>query len=622
MQKAINFFKYPIMYHLILLFGCTFKVSVNYRMKLILYILLFAGIGISCSNINELQTYDFPGGLEYVSPDYSVTIEQGKKSYNSFVYFNYALDEYMKYYSWDRQIYDRQVKPAENRSMTQHSSSIFSFSGEVTIRVTVNENAKHITLPLTSARVLPSSYNIPCWIENGNTIVFKLNRPEKVAVIANYEEAWNVFEKRSEGHVPIRNYSEGHERGNVGSDFKGDNMLNYLSEGYKNPIFIFALPPEESIPDKNAAQTLVVKPGDSLSQELIDQYKTIWFTPGFHDLSKMGSHPYYQTMIRGGQTFYLEGGSYLAARIKKDKNNENESVSIRGRGTISGIKHEWFVGYLEDGSIEPTPEAMEKSIFTSYHDGSQLIDIDTISGITVTELAFFGITGGHFIEDVSLTGTWHGNNDGVDYTDDCLIENCFFVAHDDNLKLNSNTHARHVVLWQMENAHPIMLKEVRNNVVYSNTIIEDIDIITYGVPKRWGSRWSAVTHSAIGMTTAGDITVNNFTFRDIRIESPYLFRVFSIYNMDSGLPYAPIWFQEPTSDSVHTRINEITFENISVNSPVILHRSLIGSAYDNSLSDIRFINLNINGTVVNEENKDEFVEIEYEKVKGLSFIEK
>jgi hypothetical protein len=528
----------------------------------------------------------------------------------------------MKYYSWDRKIFQHQVKSDENRSMAQHSTSIFSFSGEVTVRVTVNENAKHISLPLKSAKVLPSSYNIPCWIENGNTIVFKLNRPEKVAVIANYNEAWKVFEERAEGHVPIRNFEEGHDRRKVGSDFKGDNLMNSLSEGYKNPIFIFALPQEDNLPDKNAAQTLVVQPGDSLTQELIDQYKTIWFEPGFHDLSKMGTHPYHQTMIRGGQTFYLEGGSYLAARIKKDTKTESQPVTIKGRGVISGILHEWFVGYLEDGSVEQTPAAMEKFIYTSYHDGGQLIDIDTISGITVTDLAFFGITGGRLIKDVSLVGTWHGNNDGVDYTDNCRIENCFLVAHDDNLKLNSDTHAKHVVLWQLENAHPIMIKEVRDGVTYSNTIIEDIDIVTYFVPKKWNNPWSSVTHSAIGFTTAGDITVNNFTFRDIRIESPYLYRVFSIYNMDSSLPYSPIWFQVPTSDSVHTRISGLTFENITVNSPLILHRSLIGAAYDNSLTDIRFINLKINGTVVNEENRDEFVEIEYDKVNGLSFIEK
>jgi hypothetical protein len=56
------------------------------------------------------------------------------------------------------------------------------------------------------------------------------------------------------------------------------------------------------------------------------------------------------------------------------------------------------VGYLEDGSIEQTPAAMEKFIYTSYHDGGQLIDIDTITGITVTDIACFGITGGRLIK--------------------------------------------------------------------------------------------------------------------------------------------------------------------------------------------------------------------------------
>jgi hypothetical protein len=591
----------------------------NIKNFFILFLIIVSLAG--CKNTEELITYDFPGGAEFASPDYTVSVEQNNRSYNSFVYYSQAREEYMKYYSWDRKIFEIEKKRIERRSMAQHSTSIFSFNGEVTVRVTVNESAKHITLPLTSAKVLPSSYNIPCWIENGNTIVFKLNRPEKVAVIANYDEVIKAFEEKAEGHVPIRNYSEGHERSRLSPDFKGYELIESLSEGYKNPIFIFALPMEENIPDKDAAQTLVVRPGDSLSQEQIDQYRTIWFTPGFHDLSKMGTHPYQQTMIRGGQTFYLEGGAYVAARIKKDAKTESQGVSIKGRGIISGIRHEWFVGYLEDGSVEQSPAEMEKSIFTSYHDGGQLIDIDTITGITLTDITYFSITGCRLVRDVSITGTWHGNNDGIDFTDDCLIENCFLIAHDDNLRLNDNTHARHVVIWQLENGHPIMPKEVRNNVVFSNTIVEDIDIIFYAVTKRWGNRWSAVTHSAIGMTTAGDITFNNFTFRDIRIESPFLFRVFSVYNMDSNLPYAPIWFQIPTSDSIHTRINGLTFENVEVNSPLILHRSLIGAAYDNTLSDIRFNNLKINGTLVNEENKDEYIEIEYERINGLSFEE-
>jgi hypothetical protein len=99
--------------------------------------------------------------------------------------------------------------------------------------------------------------------------------------------------------------------------------------------------------------------------------------------------------------------------------------------------------------------------------------------------------------------------------------------------------------------------------------------------------------------------------------------MFAFYNMDSNQPYAAEWFKSNlSSESSHTRINGVTFENITVSSPVILFRSQLGSAYDDSMSDLRFINLNINGTIVTEKNIDEFFEIEYYRIKGLSFSAK
>jgi hypothetical protein len=354
------------------------------------------------------------------------------------------------------------------------------------------------------------------------------------------------------------------------------------------------------VPDKNSPQTLIVKPGDKLTQNQMDQYKTVWFTPGIHDLSQMGSSPWYQTMINSGQTYYLEGGSYVMTRFKKNLNSGTGSVSIIGRGMISGLKHQW--------------------VCCSYQQGSQVIDIDTLIGVSVTDRGCFGTCGGHYYEDVSLLGAWHGNNDGPDFLDDCTLKNCLLVAHDDNLKLNNNTRAKHIVIWQNENAHPIMVKEMRDDIIFSNCVIEDIDIISVFHPV-WNNKWNRVSGSAIASTNGRNIEISNFILRDIRIESPYLFRVFSFYNLDSNLPYAPQWIANaPSSESRHTRINGITFENITVNSPLILFRSLLGSAYENSMSDLRFINININGTVVTEENKDEFFEIEYDKIKGLTFL--
>jgi hypothetical protein len=66
----------------------------------------------------------------------------------------------------------------------------FSFAcGAVTVRIKVLPGAKHISLPLRSAEILPSSYGISCHIEGEDTIVFQLTRPATVMVIAHYEQA-------------------------------------------------------------------------------------------------------------------------------------------------------------------------------------------------------------------------------------------------------------------------------------------------------------------------------------------------------------------------------------------------------------------------------------------------
>ena len=486
--------------------------------------------------------------------------------------------------------------------MTSHSAAIFSFEGKITVRVTVKPGAAHIALPLRSARILPSSYNIPCSIENGNTIVFTLNRPEKVVVVPNYEQAWGVFVERAKGHVPARSWKDTFQSLSKQETWHGQSLTESLSEGYRNPLIILAHQPEENTPDKNAHSTLLVKPGDIVTQAEMDKYETVWFAPGVHDLSQLGEEPWHHTLVKQGQTIYLEGGSYVMARFKRNGELGAGPASIRGRGVISGIKHKWLL---------------------SFEKASQVINIDNLSGVTITDRACFGIYGGRQIDDIAMLGAWHGNTDGPDYLDNCSIRNSFLMAHDDNLKLNDNTHARHIVIWQLANAHAIMVKEMRDHLTFANSVVEDVDILAYyKCPTGWNHPWGRLGPGAISIITGTDLKVKNFTFRDIRIESPYLFRVFSLYNLDTKREYAPEWFSQfpPTSESRHTQIDGITFENIRVNSPLIAYRSLLGSAYDNSLSNIRFVNLEINGTTVTEKNKDDFFEIEYDKVKGLSIL--
>src|SRR5690606_37323548 len=150
-------FKRILLMYGLILFRCSLKVTTNYRIILTLFVILFA----ACKTTDKLLTYDVPGGEEFSSPDYIVTIEQNGKIYPSFVHYSHALDEYSRYHTWDKKLFQRNITPVEKRTTLSHSSAIFSFSGKITVRVTVTPEAKHINLPLTSAKVLPSSYNIP-----------------------------------------------------------------------------------------------------------------------------------------------------------------------------------------------------------------------------------------------------------------------------------------------------------------------------------------------------------------------------------------------------------------------------------------------------------------------------
>jgi hypothetical protein len=59
----------------------------------------------------------------------------------------------------------------------------------------------------------------------------------------------------------------------------------------------------------------VIKAGTRVTQQKIDQVDVLWFEPGIHDLSIPGKAPSFETPLRGGQTVYLAGGSYLKARF-------------------------------------------------------------------------------------------------------------------------------------------------------------------------------------------------------------------------------------------------------------------------------------------------------------------
>jgi hypothetical protein len=532
-----------------------------------------------------------------VSPDYSVSVVRDGKTQSLPSYYTYRRDDYMRYNSNLEGTHVSHGGP-----VAAHSWSSISTDGyPVTVRLKVLPGAQAITLPLTSAKVLPSSYEIPCSVENGDTIVFTMDRPEKVVVIANHTKAWDVYEQQARGHEPLQHWDADLQKEMRRPSFRAENPAALLSEGYVNPFVFLARSADNDVPDLDGPDTLVVYPGDQPTQEELDEADTVWFKPGPHDFSRLGEWTIFHTIINSGQTFYLEEGAWLLARIAEFSTSDRRGGRIIGRGTISGVNHFWGGG--------------------GFPAGSQIIEVDEIRGVNLVDRAYFGIEGGRLIEDIAMLGSWHGNNDGVDSMDNCTIRNSLLISHDDNLKLNHNTHAEHLVLLMLGvNAHAIMVKEILTGRVFSHSLVEDIDIIGYWKnPRRTDSGWHALTPGAIAAVTGSDLLIENFTYRNIRIESPFLYRVFSFYNMDTNQDYAADWFWYPTNDEVHTRINGLTFENISVSSPLIAGRSILGSAYPDSFHNVTFEDLFINGVKVTESNKDTYFEVDEGMVTDLEF---
>lgn len=522
-----------------------------------------------------------------LSPDYEITVLRTNEQ---------DFEPLTTYYSYGKEVYYRQGERMTftkgRRPVVAHSwASISTNDYPLTIRVKVKLGAEMISLPLSSAAVLPSSDEIPCQVISDDTIEFILTGPEKVMVVSNYTEAWDVFVQKGVDHIPIQSWSDNFTVETQRENFHALDPVSSLTEGYRNPLVLLARSIDPYTPNLNDPSVLVVDPGDQPNQVEIDAAEIVWFRPGVHDFSRMGIAPLYHTYIRPGQVYYLEEEAYLLARIVKEDRHDPTPCYLVGRGTVSGINHFWGYGGFENGS--------------------QVIEVDVISGVNVIDRAYFGVEGGSLIEDVALLGSWHGNCDGLDSLDHCIVRDCFLMAHDDNLKINTDTYAEDIVLYMIgTNAHPIMFKEILTGVVFENSFIKDIDILGYWKdPQSWNSHWSALGPGAIGCLTASDMVIRNITFSDIRIESPFLYRVFSFYNMDTNQGYTPEWFNVTTTEEIHTRIDGISFENITITSPLIGARSVFGSAYSNSLNNLSFTNIDINGVRVTEANKEQYFEI-------------
>jgi len=341
-------------------------------------------------------------------------------------------------------------------------------------------------------------------------------------------------------------------------------------EGYRNPLFLFARNPESNIPSKKAEGILVVKPGEKYGPEEFNKAQTIYFEPGIHDYSQYNpDDPNHYIYLKKGQTVYLPGGAFLYGIFNSDVENPLADMPwVRGRGIMSGDKQLWT------GS---------GNFFT-------LVKHVRLEGIHIVEPHNHITHGLGYLKDVAVVGAWHGNTDGIGKNvpvDDPYTgwhsEDCFCMAGDTNLALGGYGRVRNHTMWQLSNAEPLWIQ----NAV--DCIADGIYVIAFNKTRAAGETINVHRNSPNQFK-------NKIKVKNVLIDAPFIPRLISVI---SNAQTADIVFED------------VLFENITVNTPFILNKSLVGSKVDNpaNFGKVVFRNLIINGTRVTSENFGEYFEI-------------
>lgn len=406
-------------------------------------------------------------------------------------------------------------------SLTNHWTS-FSFSGTVQVKITLP-----LRTSITNATVHPLIQNVPAVISS-NTVTLTITNPGPYYVQIDNEQ--------------------------------------------RNPIFIFANPPEVNVPS----------PGSS---------NTIYFAPGVYNIGT--------TNIASGNTVYLAGGAYVMGRIYAS--GPAGAITVRGRGILSGINlgnRGQFSQYMIDG--------------TSGWVGTPNITVN-VEGITITDPPGPHIVvfpGNAIVNNVKFM-SWWPSTDGVEGYPGTVVSNCFFKVMDDNIHFDQdNVQAYNNVVWLQMSGSVIQMGWGVTASIY-NGLVSNLDLIA----NDWGA-WTGesdgsfynrglVTLMNMGNTNVVDpplyVVESGLTMENVRVETLPL-QLFSVKikgNPADGFPEYVMGYGA---------VSNLTFRNISVAQKPNVRSGFNGNgSYAGNISGVTFDNLTIGGTLVTATNATNYL---------------
>ncbi len=219
-------------------------------------------------------------------------------------------------------------------------------------------------------------------------------------------------------------------------------MLSVEVGGKKRPLFIFANPLQEDIPDKDSPDVYVFEPArgedNIITQAKIDEVvrtkKVLFFKPGIHNIEHF--------QLKGDNiTFYTAGGAVLRFRKKGLSGGRGHVTQISGNN----------LRFAGRGIIDTKrdTDALERHRWAGhvllFKDGENV----KIEGITIRHALGFCVVAqvcnNVHVSHVKALGSQDlVSNDGIlmDGTKYALIENCFLSNHDDSLQVKAHYYAQ------------------------------------------------------------------------------------------------------------------------------------------------------------------------------------
>lgn len=448
------------------------------------------------------------------SPQYSVQVIQNDHTYKSFVYQTENPG------FTNGQLNGQPTSSTEEQSTAWTS---FSFSNPITVSITNQE-------PFTSARVLPSHERIPVTVQ-GATIRFVLSHPGQYAV-----DFCTSGSSCTESNVDL-----------------------------KNPLLIFANPPEANVPQPGT-------PG------------VHYFGPGVHDL---GTTPY---VIQSGEVVYLAGGAYVKGFFRVADGASR--WTIRGRGILSG---ENLQKSACDPNCTPMISAPEETL-------------GNIEGVTLIQSPLYNIALGGYnktfkdgkdntatqniVENVKVIA-WHGNTDGVAAaygSDDpgSILRNSFIKVGDSAIHLNSsNLRVTGCTIWQLHTSAPFEISDTMGgnlDINVHDVVVENSDVI------RTEHAFESMEAAVFSAHQGGKGTLQDYLFDNLRVENAS-FRLFS-------LAVRPSPFSRKNGNLAG--IDDLLFRNIQVVDAQKLPNLLQSYDQQHQLSNLRFENVVVAGATLPE----------------------